>query len=226
MRNILLVLTNQRNIQLFTQCTQDFILYSRRRIFLLKGNWKTLKKRFIQHIGADKTSIIRTLTFSICGSNYSKSCSRFDILTNLLQEDTFTFQNRLQAQNLIGCKINLIEKQYSTTLQCFNYRTVMPNSFTIYKAKTTNQIIFIRFYSNIDADQFTTQLSTRLLHTERLAITRQTRNEYWIEDTGSNNFLETAKITKLDEGIIFGWNKILCYFSSFTKRHTVIYNTF
>ena len=102
----------------------------------------------------------------------------------------------------------------------------MPDSFTIHKAKTTDQIIFISFYSNINADQFTTQLSTRLLHTERFTITRKTRNEYWIKDAGSKNFLKTAEITKLDEGIIFRWNKILCYFSSFTQRHTVIYNTF
>jgi hypothetical protein len=47
-----------------------------------------------------------------------KPDGRFHETTDLLQEDTLTFQNRLETQDLIGCKVNLIKKQNCTTLKC------------------------------------------------------------------------------------------------------------
>ena len=85
----------------------------------------------------------------------------------------------------------------------------MPNSIAVHETETTDEIVFVGFDSDVDTDQFTLKLRTRLFHRERFTITRKTRNERWIEKTGINNFFDIIKITKLDEGIIFLRNKIL-----------------
>src|SRR5210317_2365252 len=87
----------------------------------------------------------------------------------------------------------------------------MPNSSTINKTETTNKIIFISFNSNVYTDKFSSELSTCLLDRERFTITRKSSNECRIEKTGLNNFFNVTKIAKLDEGIIFFWDKVLFY---------------
>ena len=100
----------------------------------------------------------------------------------------------------------------------------MPNSCTIHKTKTTNQIIFISLNRNIHTNQFTTSLSTSLLHRERLTITRETRNKRWVKNTGLNNFFNIVEVTKLDESIIFIRNKILFQSrKSSRRRKTTFY---
>ena len=78
----------------------------------------------------------------------------------------------------------------------------MPNGFTIDKTKSANEIIFISFNSNIYTDEFPTQLSTRLLNSERFTVTRETRNERRIKQIGLDNFFNITEVTKADEGII------------------------
>jgi len=85
----------------------------------------------------------------------------------------------------------------------------MPHSSTINKAESTNKIVFISFNRNVYTNQFTLELSTRLLNRERFTVTRKTRNERRIEKIGLNNFFNIIKVTKLDEGIIFIRNKVL-----------------
>ena len=91
----------------------------------------------------------------------------------------------------------------------------MPCSIPINKPKPTDEIIFIGFDGDVDTDQLPTQLSTGLFNRKRFTITRQTRNERRIEGAGLNNLANIAKITKLDEGIIFIRNEVLFY-----GRHT------
>ena len=188
---------------------ENSLLGRRGRIGLLESDREAFQECLVKHVGADKATIIRTLTLGVCGGNHIKPRSRFYEASNLFQEDTFTFQNRLKTQDFIGSKVNLIEKQYGTTLKCFDDWTIMPRSFTIHKAKSTNQIVLIGFDSHIHPNHFTFQLSTRLLHTKRFAITRKTRNERRVKETGLNNAFNVSKITKLDEGIIFIGNKVL-----------------
>ena len=87
----------------------------------------------------------------------------------------------------------------------------MPCSVPINKPKATDKIIFISFNSNIYTNQLTLQLSTSLLNTKRVAITRKSTDECRIEKTGLNNLANITKVTKLDESIIFLRNKVLLY---------------
>ncbi len=87
---------------------QDLLLNCRGRIGLLKGHRETLKERFVEHVGADEATIIRTLTFGVGGGNHIETSGRFHKTTDFLQEDTLTFQDRLEAQDLVGSKVNLI----------------------------------------------------------------------------------------------------------------------
>ena len=75
---------------------------SRSRILLLKGHRKTLKECFVQNVGANEATIIRSLTLGVGSSDDVESCGRSHHLTNLFQEDTFTFEDRLKAKNLVG----------------------------------------------------------------------------------------------------------------------------
>ena len=110
------------------------------------------------------------------------------------------------TKNFIRGKVDLVKEQDSTSLECFNDWSIVPDGCTINEAETANKIIFISFDCDIYTDEFPTQLSTRLLNRERFAVARETRNERRIErETGLNNFFKIVKITKLDEGIIFLW---------------------
>ena len=85
----------------------------------------------------------------------------------------------------------------------------MPDGGTVNKAEATNEIIFISFDSNVYTDKFSFELRTRLFDTKRFTVTRKPRNERRIEQMGLENGLKIAKRTKVDEGIIFLWNKVL-----------------
>ena len=65
------------------------------RIVLLKGNRESLKECFVKNVSAYESAILRTFTFCVSSSNNSESCSRSNILTDLLKEDTLAFKNRL-----------------------------------------------------------------------------------------------------------------------------------
>ena len=93
---------------ILTNLGKNFGLNGSSRIRLFKGDWESFQESFIENISSDETTIVRTLTFGVCSSNHSESRCGFYILTNLLQEDTFTFQNRLQTQDLVRCKIDLV----------------------------------------------------------------------------------------------------------------------
>ena len=85
----------------------------------------------------------------------------------------------------------------------------MPDCGTVNKTEAANEIIFISFNSNVYSNQFPLKLRTRLFNTERFTITRKARNERRLEQIGLENGLKIAKRTKVDEGIIFFWNKVL-----------------
>ena len=74
-----------------TQFVENLSLNGNRRILLLKGQGKTFKECFIQDIGADETTVVRTFTLGVGSSNHSETRSRFHPTTNLLKEDTLTF---------------------------------------------------------------------------------------------------------------------------------------
>ena len=85
----------------------------------------------------------------------------------------------------------------------------MPDGCAVNEAKTANKVIFISLNSNVYTDQFSSELSTRLLNRERFTITRETRDKRRVEYTGLNNFFNITEIAKLDEGIIFLRDKVL-----------------
>ena len=150
-------------------------------ILLLKGYRETLKECFVQHVGADKATIIRTFTFGVSSCNDLETTLWCNPLTNLLQEDSFSFEDGLKTKDFVRCKVNLIKEQDSTALQGLNNRTVVPNGFSIDKTETANKVVFVSFNGDVDSDEFSSELGTRLLHRERLTVARETRNERRVE---------------------------------------------
>ena len=176
---------------------------------MLKGESETLKECLIEHIGANEATIIRTLAFGVSSGDDIESCCWFHIATSLLEEHTFALKNRLQAHNFVAGKINLIQQQNCTTLQCFNHRTIVPDSVTINQTETTDQIILVSLNSEVDADKFATKISTCLLNTEGLTVTRQTSDEHRIEDLRVDDLLYISEVAKWYESIVLNRNEIL-----------------
>ena len=82
----------------------------------------------------------------------------------------------------------------------------MPNGFTIDETESANEVVLVGFDGDIDSNEFSLELGARLLHTERLAVARESSDECRVEETRLDNLANIAKITKLDEGIIFSRN--------------------
>ncbi len=70
----------------------------------------------------------------------------------------------------------------------------MPYSVAIDKTETTNKVIFISLYRDVDSNEFSSKLGTRLFDTKRFTIARETRDKRRVEDTGLNNFLISMKL--------------------------------
>ena len=94
------------------------------------------------------------------------------------------------------------------TFQSLDDWSIMPNSFTINKTKPTNKVIFVSLDCNVDTNQFPLELQQGF-DKERFTIARETRDKRRVEKTGLNNFFNIREVTKLDEGIIFLWDKVL-----------------
>ena len=163
---------------------------------MLKGDRETLKECFVEHVGANKTTVIATLTLGVSSGKDVETSSRRHLTTDLLQEDTLALKDGLQAEDLVRCKVNLVKQQDSTTLKCFDHRTVVPHSLTVDKTETTDEVIFVSLYSDVDTDQLTSELGTRLLDSESFAVSRKSSNKSWVENLGFNNLLKICSVAK------------------------------
>ena len=85
----------------------------------------------------------------------------------------------------------------------------MPDSVTINQTETTDQIILVSLNSEVDANKFATKISTCLLNTEGLAVTRQTSDEHRVEDLRTDDLLYVGKVTEWDKSIVLSRNEIL-----------------
>ena len=56
---------------------------------MLECDRESLKERFIEYVSAYETTIIRTLALCVSSSNDIETFSRFDVLANLLEKQTF-----------------------------------------------------------------------------------------------------------------------------------------
>ena len=75
---------------------------------MLKSESETLKECFVENIGADEATVIRTFTLGVGSSDNVETFSRLNIATSLLQENTLAFKNRLQTQDLVRGKVNFV----------------------------------------------------------------------------------------------------------------------
>ena len=127
-----------QSARLLTTChhtvlRENLCLSSRSGIFAIRS--ETLRECFVEHVGTDEATIFRTLTLGVGSSEDLESFSGTDIGANLLQVDTVAFEHRLETQDLVRSKIDLVKQQHSATLECLNNRSVMPHSLTIDETK-------------------------------------------------------------------------------------------
>ena len=164
-------------ISITTDLVQDLLLNSNRRILLLKGHREPLKECFVEHVSSNESSIVRSFAFGIGSCEYVKTFWGRNPLANLLEENSFPFKNRLKTEDFVWGEVDLVKEQHSTPLQGFNDGSIVPNGLSVNKTETTNKIIFISLYRDVDSDEFTSELSTRLFDRKRFAIARETRDK-------------------------------------------------
>ena len=87
---------------------QNILFDLGRRIGLFESHRETFKESFVENVSPDETTIITTLTLSVCSRNHVETLFGLNVTTDLLEEDTLTLKNRLETQDLIGRKINFI----------------------------------------------------------------------------------------------------------------------
>ena len=63
---------------------------------------------FVQDVGTDEPTIVRTLTLGVCQSDDIETILGLNELTDLLEEDTLTFKDGLKTQDLVRCQINFV----------------------------------------------------------------------------------------------------------------------
>ena len=88
--------------------TEDLSLSGRSGILLFKGDREPLKECLVQDVGTDEPTIVRTLTLGVCRSDDIETILGLNELTDLLEEDTLTFQDGLKTQDLVRCQINFV----------------------------------------------------------------------------------------------------------------------
>ena len=125
------------------------------RILLFNGDRKTLKKGFVEDVGADESTIITTLALGVCSSNHIEASGRMNDLASLLIEIWIALKNRLQAQNVFRTKITLVEQKNRTTTHCRDHRTFATHGAAVNQLIRANKIGLVGTLGDIDADQLT-----------------------------------------------------------------------
>ena len=91
--NVCPVNQTSNELLILTDARQNLRLDRRSRIRLLKGDGETLKECFVQNVGANEATIVRTFALGVCRSKDLETFCRIDILTSLLKEDTLTLKD-------------------------------------------------------------------------------------------------------------------------------------
>ena len=87
---------------------KNLLLCRRSRIGLFEGDTETFKECFVQNVGTDEPTIVRTLTLGVGSGDDLKTVRRFDESTDLLQEDSLTLKDRLKTEDLVRSQVNLV----------------------------------------------------------------------------------------------------------------------
>ncbi|BCU99207.1 MAG: hypothetical protein CM15mV26_0300 [uncultured marine virus] len=103
----------------------------------------------------------------------------------------------METENFIRGKVDLVKEQNSSSFECFNDWSIVPDGCTVNKAETANEIIFISFNSNVYTDEFSSELGARLFDRKRFTVARETRDKRRVEYTGLNNLLRSPKLPNL-----------------------------
>ena len=167
---------------------------------------KSLKECFVENVSSNEPTIFRTFTFGVCSRHDSETRRRTNNPTFFFDEKWIAFQNRLETHDFVGCKVNLIQKQSSTTLHCHGHWSILPDSPTINQSVVTDHVIFIGFNGDVHTKKFFLDFSMNLFNHHGLTITRQTSDENRVELTRFSDGLDIIIMTKLYVTIHFGRN--------------------
>ena len=167
---------------------------------------ETVEEGFVLDVGVHEHTIIGPFTLGVGGRKDDETSSRSDPLTGLLEEDTLTLKDRLEAHD--GCKtqIHLVKEQNGTTLHGFDDWTIDELGLTIHQPEPTEEIILIGLGSDVDAEHLTLELGTDLLDHGRLAITRQTSHIDIGIDATPDDLLDVLVVTPCHIVIHDGWD--------------------
>ena len=195
-------------VDFFHLVEDNLLLNLQRRIFLFNSDGETLKERIVKNLGRHKLTIVRTTTLGVRRSDDIEPCFGENCLTSFLVEVWFTFKDCLKTHHLVRTTVDFVKDEDSTTLHSSENWTFTINNVTVDEGVTTNQVVFISFDGDVNTHAFALQLGTDLLNHGGLTVTRQTRDERWVEVVRLHNLREIAIETEGDIGRVNLWDKV------------------
>ena len=123
---------------------EDLFLDCRGRIGLFECDDEPFNEGVVNDIGASVATIIRASALGVGRRDDRESRCRGHNLTGFLDQDRFALQDTLEAHDLIGPTIQLVNEQYRTVFHCLEDRSFLKDRLAFDQAKATNQIILIR----------------------------------------------------------------------------------
>ena len=115
----------------------------------------------------------------------------------------------MKAHHLVRTTVDFVEDEDGTTLHGSENWTFAINNVTVDEGVTTNQVVFISFDGDVYTNTFALQLSTDLLNHGGLTVTRQTRDERWVEVIRLHNLPKIVVETKGNIGWVNLRDKVL-----------------
>ena len=115
----------------------DFSFNRGRRILLLEGKYKTIKKRFIHNVRSNVLPVIRSFSFGVTRCNNGEPRCMVDVTINLLQVNSPALKNGLKTKKFIRTKVHLVQQKNCTSHHCFDNWTHMIYSFAVQQTEPT-----------------------------------------------------------------------------------------
>ena len=179
---------------------ENLLLSTATGVLLLHREREAVKECFVQHVGADESSVIGALALGVGSGENGKPRRGLDESVDLLEEDALAFQHRLEAHDLVRREVDLVEKQDTTIFHGGDDRSILPHGLAVDQAETTEQVILIGLGGDVDAIQVAAQAGADLVDHRGLAVTGETGDEDGAEGPSIENRLDILVMSPRNVG--------------------------
>ena len=192
-------LRSRRRTQLFKRAAENLFLDVDGRIRLLDGNREPLQKRFVQQVGPDKPTVVGAAPLGVRRRKNGESRLRSNRDAELLDGQRTTLKHGLEAHHLGRCQVDLIDGDGAAAQHRDGNRSQFEHGLAVLQAEPTDEIVLISFERDVDTDVFDLLDGARLLHLERLAVSRQPSDEHGVELLRLDDLSNDIEFTERNE---------------------------